>query len=357
MPNTTTVSQQDIARYLGISASTVSRALNGSTRVSEQTQKAVAEANRILASSPDKRREFPSRPMIGLTPSHLSGSVPLNPLDLIFDQVLGGIEEQCAKAGYIPYPWQRSRHLLSETEETRAFFGAIDGVITGGGLVEPALLTQFHDRGLPVVIIGGHVPDSPYASVAADNQRGLYLATRHLIDLGHRRIALVNGPAGTYTSREKRAGYLDALLEAGIRPDPAYVVSSDTMDGFDEHIGEELTQQLMELPNPPTAFAFASDQLAYGAYKFVRRAGYRIPEDISIVGYHDDRIPKIANPPMTSVAVDRFAWGRLAAATLFRLLAGDELQGARLLLPVELIVRDSTSIPAPINHPLRSSVS
>ena len=284
--------------------------------------------------------------MIGLTHSHLSGSDHTGSLDLIFDQVLGGIEEQCVTAGYIPYPWQRSNLLLEQSDEAEAFFGMIRGGITGGGLVERALLDRFREHSLPVVIIGGHLPDAPYASVSADNQRGLYLATRHLIDLGHRQIALVNGPAATYTSREKREGYLDALFEAGIRPNPAYVTSSDTSNGFDEHVGEELTRMLLDMPEPPTAIVYASDQLAYGAYRFARRASLSIPEDLSIIGYHDDRAAKIASPPMTSVAVDRLAWGRLAATTLFRMLDGEDLHGTRTLLPVRLNVRASTAPPA-----------
>lgn len=344
MRKTSGVSQQDIARYLGISASTVSRALSGNDKVSEATRRAVEEATRVLASSQSKQRVVQQRPLIGLTHSHLSSPGTAS-LDLIFDQVMGGIEEQCAEAGYIPYPWQRSSRLLTDSDEAEAFLGSIRGVITGGGLVEPSLVQRFSDRGLPVVIIGGHIPDGRYASVAADNQRGLHLATRHLIELGHRRIALVNGPGGTYTSGEKRAGYLDALLEAGITPNPEYVISSDTADGFDEHIGEELTQRLLDLSEPPTAIAFASDQLAYGAHRLARSAGLRIPEDLSIVGYHNDRIAQIAHPQLTTVAVDRLGWGRHAAATLFRMLAGEDLRGTRLLLPVKLIVRGSTAAP------------
>ncbi|MGH2560486.1 MAG: LacI family DNA-binding transcriptional regulator, partial [Thermomicrobiales bacterium] len=263
------VSLRDISEAVGVSVSTVSRALNGSDRVSVLTKQAVAEAAAQLAIAGSANGRTRTQPMIGLTHSHRSSGSATRSLDVILEQVLGGIEVACLQAGYIPYPWQRSSLLL--TDEGDPFFKAVSGVIMSGGIVDRAVVESMQARGLPVVIIGGHVPDMGVVSVAADGQRGAYLAVRHLVELGHRRIGLVNGPDQTYTSFEKRAGYLTAIVDANFVPNPDCIRARDGYRGFDAEAGEALTEELLDLPEPPTAIVYAADQMAEAGYRVCHR--------------------------------------------------------------------------------------
>jgi len=337
----TGISLQDIATAVGVSVSTVSRALNDSERVSLVTKQAVQNAIEEIARQRERGDGRATiRPMIGITHSHPSGIEATRGLDVILEQVLAGVEIECLRAGYIPYPWQQSR--LLGLPDGEPFFQAVSGVIMSGGLVGRDLLEQIRSRDLPVVIIGGHVSGLDVPSVGADNQRGTYCLTRHLIDLGHRRIALVNGPSETYTSFEKKAGYLTALVEAGVDVDPALIRWQDGFAGFDAPAAVRRTEELLALANPPTAVLYASDTMAEAGYRVLGRAGRRIPEDVSVAGFHDDRNACHLDPPLTTVRVDRIAWGKAAAIQLFAMLAGRRLGGTRTLLPVELVIRKST---------------
>lgn len=338
----TGLSLREIADTVGVSVSTVSRALNGSDRVSTLTKDAVREAIAGLTTrqGDGSPGTVATRPLLGLIHSHYSGSRATHGLDIILEQVLAGVEVACLRHGYIPYPWQQSRLLMGETGEP--FLGSVAGVVVIGGMVERDLVARLQERGLPLVIVGGHLPGVGVASVAADGMGGMYAATRHLLELGHRHIGLVNGPAETYTSLEKRAGYLAALTEAGLASDPALIAARDGYTGFEAPTGVVCTEELLALPTPPTAILYASDALAEAGYRVLQRRGLRVPEDLSIVGFHDDHSALHLPPPLTSVRVSRSLWGEVAADRLLAALGGEALHGARTLLPTELIVREST---------------
>lgn len=337
------ISLRDIATVVGVSVSTVSRALNDNDRVSEMTKKAVQDAIEELTTSKHSlTTTFPSTPLlIGVIHSHLSEHIWS--LDMILEQVLAGVEKVCRRVGAIPYPWQSSRLLL--TAEGEPFLASVNGVIMSGGLVEHSLAERLVTRNLPVVIIGGHLPDLPVSSVAADSQRGMRLATQHLVALGHRRIALVDGPSLTYTSHEKKAGYLAALGDAGVAPDLDLVQWRDGYDGFEPPAAMSCTEALLALPAPPTAIIYASDGMAIAGLRVLQRAQLAVPHDVSVVGFHDDPDARYSQPTLTSVHVDRVAWGEVAMQRLLQIRDGDTYP-TRTLLPVNLVVRESTG-PAP----------
>jgi DNA-binding LacI/PurR family transcriptional regulator len=281
------------------------------------------------------------RKVIGLTHSHVTEGPEHRGLEIILEQVLGGAELMARKRGYSLYTLQNS-YLLHEPAGD-AFPADVQGVITAGGLVSRSLLESIRRRGLPVVIIGGQMPDLAIPSVAANNLDGMAQATRHLLELGHRRIGLVNGPTDTCTSFEKKAGYLAALMDAGIVHDPDLIRWHDGHLGFDMAVALPMVNALLDLVDPPTALLFANDAMAHAGIAACRERGLRVPEDVSIVGFHDDPDARLALPQLTTVRVDRTGWG---AAAVRRLLGEIEegLTGSdRLLLPVELVVRDSTT--------------
>lgn len=341
------VSQRDVADLLGLSVSTVSRALSDNDRVSDLTKRAVRDAARTLASRRSaiatETEATPSRPMIGLINSGLSNDRNPQSLDVNFAEVLSGVEQASARAGYIPYPWQESWRLL--TDEGNGFLGHVMGIITVGGVISPEVIDVVRRRGLPVVIVGAQYPGSGITSVGSDNTTGTLLAVHHLLALGHLRIALINGPAETHTSHEKLAGYLLALAEAGVPLQPELIRSRDGELSFDETAGDAMATQLLRLDEPPTAVVCAFDQFVTGVYRAASRLGVSVPDDLSVVGFHDDDVARFAIPPVTTIHVRRAQWGEAAVDLLLRLLEPGAIRGTHTLLPVHLIERESTAPP------------
>lgn len=345
------VSQRDIANHLGVSVSTVSRALSGNSRVSVLTRTAVTEAIEQLSHSAHiPASDIPV--MIGITHSHSSDGMKDHQNESVLDQVLGGAEVACRQNNVVPYPWQQS-HLLS-SDESKPFYRRVSAIIMSGGEVDKAVVESIRANDKPIVIIGGHLAGSSIPSVAADSFNGMYLATRHLLDLGHEHIGFINGPDTTYTSREKKAGYLTALAEASVPFDPESVIARNDRTGFSDEVSEELTRSLLGRDERPTALIYATDAMARAGYRVCQEFGLAIPDDISIVGFHDDDA-EFAYPPMTSVRVNRFDWGFAAIEELMRILRGEQARDSRLLLPVELIVRASTGASSKLSRSERAS--
>lgn len=348
------ITQRDVAEHLGIAVSTVSRALSSSPRVSHITRKAVQVAvDELVRQKNAARTSGASSPlMIGVTHSHSWHGLTDHHHETLLDQVLGGVEVACRRADAVPYPWQQS-HLLTSSEAD-SFFERVSGVIMSGGEVDSEVVAAIGRRGKPVIIIGGHIPGSTIPSVAADNFNGLYLATRHLLELGHRRLALINGPNTTYTSREKRAGYVTALADAGLSLQPNLILSRDDRSGLTDEVAAELTRAVLTSADRPTALLYATDNMARAGYRICQELGLAIPQDVSIVGFHDDDA-RFTYPPMTSVAVNRFEWGVAAVEGLMRMIDGQESHSYRLLLPVELVVRASSAPPGGASVNLHAS--
>ncbi len=323
-------SLREVADRVGVSVSTVSRALGDSDRVSALTKQAVrAAVDELTARSVAQGTVGTTgRPMIGVTLSHFVEGPYLSSLEATIEEVMVGVEIASLQAGYIPYLWQQSG--LLPTEASAPFFAAVSGVIMNGGVVDPRVLAAIRARGLPVVMIGGHVPDAGLSSVAADSAGGMAAVTRHLIALGHRRIALVNGPAETYTSFEKRAGYLAALTEAGIPADPTLIVARNGYAGFTAPVAEALTEVLLDRPDRPTAILYAIDGMAAAGVQLCQRRGLHVPDDLSIAGFYDGADARDCHPALTTVRVNRVAWGEVATEMLLTRFAGGEGRTMRI---------------------------
>lgn len=330
------VSQRQIADAIGVSISTVSRALAGHPRVSARTRAQVVSAIRRLNTG-----SVGPRKVIGLTHSHVLGPPTQMNLEIILEQVLAGAELMASARGYGLYTLQNA-HLMQEAAGT-AFLADVQGVVTSGGLVTPSLIESLTGQGLPVVVIGGHVPHLGVPSVGADSFGGMVRATQHLLELGHRRIALVNGPSETYTSTEKKAGYLTALMDAGITPEAALIRWRDGRTGFDMADALSMARALLDLDEPPTAMLFANDAMAHAGLSACRERGLSVPGDVSLVGFHDDPDALLAQPQLTTVRVNRNAWGAAAVQRLLDILEHGDTGTDRRLLPVELVVRGSTA--------------
>jgi LacI family transcriptional regulator len=177
--------------------------------------------------------------------------------------------------------------------------------------------------------------------VSAAHTSGANQAMRHLLDLGHRRIAHIAGPRGWLATEDRRRGYHAALASAGILPDPALEVESIP----EIAPGREAAERLLDLPEPPTAIFAFNDNIAIGAVQAARGRRFDVPGDLSIVGFDDIQLAGHVQPPLTTLRQDKARLGVEAGRALTRLIAADPVVPEAMTLPVELVVRGSTAPP------------
>ncbi len=349
---------KDVSLAAGVSISTVSHVLNRTRYVSdgarERVQRAIAELDyrhNGLARSLRTRQSY----AIGLIIPDVT-----NPY---YPQIARGVQDAAAEAGYWVFVCNSDRRpevevqLLGALEERR-----VDGVILDASGAAAPLLTAIRRAALPLVLVGSRI-DEPDLDVVTVAPNGGYAAVRHLLDLGHRRVALIGGPPAPGQHRPAKAGgYLQALAEAGIDLDEALIVPGDyTREG-----GAAAMQRLLATARPPTAVFAGNDLMAIGALAVARRSGRRVPQDVAVVGYDD--IPEAATtvPALTTVRVPKYEMGLAAAGRLLERLrarhplrdgtpatasngrrngappgaAGDVHQPRHVILPYELIRRE-----------------
>jgi LacI family transcriptional regulator len=216
----------------------------------------------------------------------------------------------------------------------------VDGIIfvaTGDQIEQLHFLL---DQGIPVVMIDRDLPEVAVDTIIADNCLGGQLATQHLIELGHRRIACITGPSSSITpSAGRLVGYRQALSEAGIPYEEPLVRLGD----YHPQSGMEITGQLLCLPSAPTAIFACNDLMALGALRAAVKAGLRVPEDLSIVGFDDIELASYTNPPLTTIRQPKNDIGVLATQTLARRIANKGISSIKVMLPTHLIVRESSA--------------
>jgi LacI family transcriptional regulator len=188
----------------------------------------------------------------------------------------------------------------------------------------------------PLLPLGDRIP-----TVSVAHRSGADQAMRHLLTLGHRRIAAITGPPGWLATEERCAAYHAALAAAGIRPEPAFEVASD----FQVGPAEQAAATLLDLPEPPTAIFAFNDSIAFGALRAARGRGLRVPEDLSVVGFDDIEPATLVTPALTTVRQPLGEMGRTAVNVLVRLLERRASETPHIELPTRLVVRESTAPP------------
>jgi LacI family transcriptional regulator len=324
-----------VAEAAGVSASTVSRILNGSAAVSAVKKLAVEQAIAMLGFVPNPVAR-------GLAGGRtMSVGVVTQSLDSPFYGVaLRGIEDQLDQAGYSPL--FVSGHWNAD-EEARCIemlrARRVDGiVILTGRLSDTALRATA--RQLPLVVTGRQLKGVNLCSLFFDNFEGARLATHHLLALGHRRIAYIGGDPAHPDAMDRQRGYLAALGAAGIAPNPELMVSGL----FHEESGLVAVGRLLDSRQRYTAIFAANDQMALGACLGLHRRGLRVPHDVSVVGFDDLATSRYTLPPLTTVQHPAYELGQMAASAMLQLLRGERPE---LEVPApRVIVRESTRPPA-----------
>jgi LacI family transcriptional regulator len=223
--------------------------------------------------------------------------------------------------------------------ERRSLSRLAGTLVDGAIIVTPSALMP--DSPIPIVAIDPHTGPGGHPTVDSDSAGGARVATQHLIDLGHRRIAHIRGRGGLASAQLREAGYRESLEAAGIPFDPELVRDGE----YQAALTTQGARELLTLPDRPTAVFAANDKSALGVMAVARELGLRVPEDVSIIGFDDIPEAASATPPLTTMAQPLHDLGARALTMLIDLLHGDEVPG-HVELPAEIVVRASTG-PAP----------
>lgn len=329
---------RDVARVAGTSLATVSLVAAGRSGVSEETRARTLAAMRELGyvlRTPSRRDE--SRHTLAIISERLTQ--PLDS-DMFYAEILQGIQSEAQRHGH-----RVLLHLLESDAADGAGLppqlrGEIDGMIlaNGGDLTE-AVIARLAASGVPAVLVDNYVIDRPLHCVVADNVSAGYLATRHLLRLGHRRIGLLAGPRKYRSLVDRRDGYLDALAEFEVEADAALMPAPTHHPGGRKGYRQML--HLLDLPVPPTAAVAISDKTAFGAIEALRERGVQIPCDLALVSIDDVAESAHSTPPLTTVHVPRQEMGAEAVLRLLALLRGEAPRPTKTMLYTHLVVRES----------------
>jgi len=330
----------DIARLAEVSKKTVSRVINNSPFVKEDTRKRVEAVIAEHGYSPDPqarglafRRSF----LVGMIYDNPSPNYVVNMQQGVLDAVRGsGLE-------LLVHPCNRG----SETflNDVRGFIvrQKLFGVVLPPSVSEDErVVAILREADCPYVRIASVSLDEPARMVVTNDSRGGARAARHLAELGHRRIAFISGPDSFRSSHERGRGFTEGLAEYGVTLDPAYIRRA----AYTFESGVEAATELLALPQRPTAIFAGNDEMAIGVMKAARDAGLRVPEDLSIVGYDDLPMASRVWPNLTTIRLPIRDMGRMAAEKLTARSRG--LDPGTLIQPEvdpSLVVRDSTAVP------------
>lgn len=331
-----------LAKDLGLSISTVSRALNGYDDVAPETrQRVFARAQEIgYRPNPGARRlKSGTTSAIGVILPAASSSGQA--VDAMYSSLLGGVATEIEQAGY---------HLLAtmQTRNDPRREAALYENFIKGSWVDALLIvrTRVHDTRIelarkarmPFVTYGRTETKEAYAWVDTDNETAFHLATTRLLEYGHRRIALINGPEEFYFARLRQRGYERAFADKGLVPDPAWVVHGDVT----ETSGHVLCRSLLIRNPAPTAFVCATDAMAFGAIAACRESGLTVGTDVSVIGYGNSSASAFCEPPLTTVEHQVFENGRHVGQALIKLIRGEITPASvHYLEPVVLVPRKS----------------
>jgi LacI family transcriptional regulator len=331
-----------LAKDLGLSISTVSRALNGYTDVSAATRERVyARAKEIgYRANPGARRlKSGKTSAVGVilpAPSSSGQAV-----DSMYSSLLGGVAAEIEKAGYHLIATMQSKH--DPVREAALYENFIKGSWVDALLI---VRTRVHDprielarkAHIPFVTYGRTESSQPYAWVDTDNEVAFHLAVTRLLNLGHKRIAFLNAPEEYYFARLRQRGYERAFADKGLTPDPAWVLHGD----ITENSGHALCRSLLIRNPAPTAFVCATDAMAFGAIAACREQNLVVGRDVSIVGYGNSNGSAFCDPPLTTVEHQVFENGRHVGQALMRLLRKEITPSdVHYLEPVVLVPRKS----------------
>lgn len=332
---------KDIAKALGLSYSTVSRALKGSYKISEATRRMVQE----YADAHQYRPNLMAQSLKSQR-SRSIGVVLCNIPNVFFSEVISGIESVAYNSDYLVIITQSQESYEREVKNVQNLaWRSVDGLLVSLSTESEDLghFTRLHEQGLPIVFFDRVTDQLKTHTVVADNSGGAYNGTHHLIDAGYRRIAHITSSPHVSITRERREGYEKALQEAGMPVEQAYIKYCMHGGMLFEEI-EKAMDELLALPDPPDALLCASDRLTMGCYSLLRKKELQIPEQMAIAGFSNFNSADLFSPSLTTIRQPAFEMGKTATELLIGLIESKRppSQFTKKIFPTELIIRNST---------------
>lgn len=325
------VTINDVAREAGVSISTVSRIINGTAFVADDKRRAVETAMQRLGFQPN----YLARTLI-TGRSMTVGVIAEDIVSPFYADVIRGVEHALLDTPYQPV--LNSGHWSTQYE-TRAIdtliYRKVDALLLLGSTLGDDTLRDVAGR-VPLILFGRRVPGLESHCLTLDQRGAALNATRHLIELGHRRIVHLHGPPGQQDAQERRAGYRDALTGNGLTLHPELELQGD----FLEQSAAQALTHLLDARVPFTAVFAGNDQMAAGARLALHRRGLRVPDDVSLIGFDDLPASAFTIPPLTTVRQPTYQIGQALARHALHVLAGEASSLPDFDLP--LILREST---------------
>lgn len=325
----------DVARKAKVNISTVSRVINGTGKIGEDTRARVLKVMRELGYKPNR---VARRLRTTEGTSHLLGLIIPNIQNIFFADLARGVEDVAYRNKFAV--------LLCNYDEDEAkeqFYldvmqaESVDGIILPPIHESDPAVLQVVRNGIPVVCVDRSISGGEIDKVEVDNHVGALKAVEYLIAQGHRRIGLIGGPANSSTGRERLRGYKDAHAQAGLAVKSELVRFGD----FKQESGNTLAHELLSLADPPTALFACNGLMTAGALEAIAVRGLKIPRQIAIIGFDELPLASVFNPPLTVVRQPAYEVGRYAAELLLKRIEDGKRPATSLKLMPELIVRKS----------------
>jgi LacI family transcriptional regulator len=329
-----------VAASAGVSVATVSKVLNGRSDVAPATRALVQS----LLDEHDYVARRPEQPRVQTVDVVFHDELNAYSVE-VFEGILATARDIGAAVAVSLRP--RGEGRTAAVRSSAWVRGLVDAgrqaVITVTSELPTTDLTALARARIPIVVIDPFdLPQAQVTSVGSTNFLGGLAATQHLLELGHRRIAYLGGPAAAVCNQARMQGYRAAMEAAALAIPDGYVRYGQ----FHHRDGLAEGAQLLDLAEPPTAVFAGSDETALGVIEAARSRGLRVPEDLSIVGFDDTSVARFAAPPLTTVRQPLREIGAAALRRALRLAAGEKVDSYHVELATELVVRDSTAAPA-----------
>lgn len=328
---------REVAEKAEVSITTVSHVINKTRPVSDELSARVLESMDLLGYQPNLLARS-----LRLGETKTIGVILPDSANPFFAEVARGIEDTGFEEGYSVIICNSDNNQDKEKLYIDVLYEKqVDGIIFVSTGESTKLLSDSREQKKPFVIVDRMMPGINSDSVMTDNEKGGYLATSHLIQLGHRKISCIRGPSGISPSANRFTGYCRALEEHKIPLDETFILDGD----FHFQSGYTNTLDLLKLDNPPTAIFALNDLMAVGAIAAAQKIGKNVPTDISIIGFDDIDLAAYVHPPLTTISQPKYEIGVMATNLLLDRIQDNNRQPRSRTLDIKLLIRESTASP------------